>query len=38
MKTYAKNAAMTLATVLIGIYILRQIGPTKTLVDKALAG
>jgi hypothetical protein len=38
MKTHLKNAAITVATVLVGIYMLRQVSMTKTYVDKALNG
>jgi hypothetical protein len=38
MKTHLKNAAMTTAIVLLSIYVLRQVGVTKNLVDKALMG
>lgn len=33
-----KNAAITVATVLVGIYVLRQIPFTSDLVDRALNG
>ena len=33
-----KNAAITTATVLVMIYVLNQVGPTKNLVQKALQG
>lgn len=38
MKSHLKNAVMTTAIVLVSIYVLRQIGPTKAIVDKALGG
>ena len=38
MKAQIKNALMTTGLVLITIYALRQVGVTKNLVDRALAG
>ena len=38
MKTHLKNAAITTLTVLVSIYVLRQISLTKTYVDKAISG
>lgn len=35
---HLKNAAITIATVLVGIYVLRQVPFTSDLVDRALNG
>jgi hypothetical protein len=38
MKEHAKSAAITLAVVLVGIYVLRQVPTVGPLVDKMLMG
>jgi hypothetical protein len=38
MNAQIKNAAITTAIVLATIFVLRQIGPTKGIVDRALNG
>ena len=38
MQSQLKNAATTTGIVLLTIFVLRQIGPTRSLVDKALIG
>jgi hypothetical protein len=38
MQAHAKNAAITLAIVLVGIYVLRQAPVVGPMVDKALNG
>lgn len=38
MKAHIKQAAITIAVVLVGIYILRQVPVTNDLVNKALNG
>lgn len=38
MKAHLKNAAITLATVLVGIYVLRRVPVAANLVDTALNG
>lgn len=38
MLAHAKNAAMTTGLVLLTIFVLRQVGVTRDLVDKALQG
>lgn len=38
MVSHVKNAAMTTGLVLLTIFVLRQVGATRDLVDKALQG
>lgn len=38
MLSHVKNAAMTTALVLLTIYVLNQVGPTRGVVQKALQG
>ncbi len=38
MQGHIKNAAMTTGLVLLTIFVLRQVGVTRDLVDKALGG
>ena len=38
MKAHLKQAAMTIAVVLVGIYVLRRVPVAGELVDKALNG
>ena len=38
MQAKVKNAVMTTALVLVTIFVLRKIGPIKSVVDKALVG
>ncbi len=38
MKEHAKSAAITLAVVLVGIYVLRQVPTVGPLVDKMISG
>lgn len=38
MMGHVKNAAMTTGLVLLTIFVLRQVGVTRDLVDKAISG
>lgn len=38
MKQHAKSAAITLAVVLVGIFVLRQVPVVGPFVDKAISG
>ena len=38
MMGHVKNAAMTTGLVLLTIFVMRQVGATRDLVDKALGG